>query len=320
MTQSDIRPIVAVDLGGTRFRVALFDTVDGPPSRVVRHPSEADQGPEHVIDLIVSAIADIQRTSGQPIFRIGVAAPGPLDPWKGLVFAPPNMPGWDDETPLASILEQRTGIRTVLGNDANLAAVGEHRSGAGKGVKNLVYLTISTGIGGGVIADDKLLLGEHGLAGELGHVTIDPMGPPCNCGGRGHLEAFASGTAIAEVARARLARGDESSITTGDATTTKDIADAARNGDPLAIQIFANAASHLGVGIANFVYCFDPALVILGGAVTNAGDLLFDPIRSWVDELVMPRFRGVPIVRAALGDDAGLYGAAAIARDQGALR
>ena len=198
-----------------------------------QHPVESAW--ERLVKLIVSV-----WPASEPVAGIGVAAPGPVDPYQGIVLSAPNIPAWVN-LPLASLLHERFGVPVSVGNDANMAALGEWKYGAGKGHRHLVYLTVSTGIGGGVIMDNRLLLGYHGLAAELGHITVEPGGPLCSCGQRGHLEALASGPAIARWVQAEIAQGAVSTLSTENPFTTKQIAEAARGGDDLAIRAFGRA-------------------------------------------------------------------------------
>ncbi|HEX9028398.1 MAG TPA: ROK family protein, partial [Anaerolineales bacterium] len=204
----------------------------------------------------------------------------------------------------------------MLGNDANLAALGEYRFGAGQGHHDLMYLTISTGIGGGVIVRDKLMLGAWGLAAELGHVTIDPNGPRCGCGHLGHLEAYSSGTAIAAYVLVELLRGVPSALSTDPPPTTVEIAAAAEAGDPLSLEAFARAGKYLGIGLGNYLHIFNPSIVIFGGGVSRSGTLLFDPMKACLagEVLSSAYIQNLIITTAALGDDAGLLGALALIR------
>ena len=188
---------VAVDLGGTRFRVAVGTGLGELEWRVSR-PTDVAQGRDAVLARMFDTVQEALDTvpDRASILGIGIGAPGPLDPWEGVIYSPPNMPGWD-EVPLMRLFEDRFQMPVKVGNDANLAAVGEHRFGAGKGFSDIVYVTVSTGIGSGVIIDNRLLLGRCGFAGEVGHMTINMQGPVDNCGNIGCLEAFASGTSIA---------------------------------------------------------------------------------------------------------------------------
>ncbi|HAL62079.1 MAG TPA: hypothetical protein DCP08_06705 [Chloroflexi bacterium] len=303
--------VVAVDLGGTHIRSALINEKGEILARTERE-TLAQEGPEPVIGRIEACIRDVARGT-EPI---SIAAPGPLNPWKGIIHQAPNLPGWRD-VPLADILHRAFKVPVYLNNDANLAALGEHRFGAGQGINDLIYLTISTGIGGGIISQGELLLGTKGLAAEIGHMILEPEGPPCGCGGRGHLESLASGTAIARRAVEEMEKGAETSITRlveGELSkvTAKVVAQAAQEGDPLANSIFKEAGFYIGLGIANLLHILNPQLVILGGGVSKAGDLLFDPVRATVKARTMLSYQeGLQIVPTALGGDVGLLGAAA---------
>ncbi len=309
--------VVAVDLGGTLIRSALINEKGEMLARAQRE-TLAQEGPEAVIGGIEASIRDVARGSE----AISIAAPGPLDPWKGIVHQAPNLPGWR-EVPLADILHRAFKVPVYLNNDANLAALGEHRFGAGQGVNDLIYLTISTGIGGGIISQGKLLLGAKGLAAEVGHMILEPEGPPCGCGGRGHLEALAAGPAIARRAVEEVEKGTETFITRlvkGELSkvTAKVVAQAAQEGDPLANSIFKEAGFYIGLGIANLLHILNPQLVILGGGVSKAGDLLFDPVRATVKARTMVSYQErLKIVPAALGADVGLLGGAAFVLKRG---
>jgi glucokinase len=227
----------------------------------------------------------------------------------------PNIKEWR-EFPLTAKLAERFGVPTFLDNDANLAGLAEWKFGAGRGHHNVLYLTISTGVGGGVIIGDRLLQGHHGLAAELGHVTVDASrsAPVCGCGYRGHLEAFSSGTGIERFVADELSAGKKS-ILTG-RPSAKKIAEAAMQGDLLARKAYARAGRYLGLGVANYLHIFDPSIVIFGGGVSMSGPLLFEPFEASLREHVFhPRYlEELVIARAELGDDAGLLGALALAR------
>ena len=301
--------VIAVDLGGTRIRAARMDAV--LPGPVVRAISAATQGLDAVLDQIADLIHQVQGDG--PIRAVGVSAPGPLDPSTGIVYDTPNMVGWPAKTPLADLLRDRLNIPVSLANDANAAAVGEWVAGAGVGVDDLVYYTVSTGVGGGIIVGGSLLTGASGLAGELGHVTVDPNGPLCGCGNYGCVEAFASGTAIAAAVQRRIVAG-EHSILKGKFITAEVVAGAARSGDTLACNAMLQAGRMLGIGVVNTLHSLNPARVVLGGGVMRSADLLFPPILAEIDRRALPRFRRTPLVRATLGDDAGLIGVAHLTR------
>jgi glucokinase len=258
---------------------------------------------------------------------VGIGAPGPVDPYRGLLIQGPNLPGWIN-IPLRDRLAERLKIPVFLGNDANLAALGEWQFGAGRGTDDLIYITISTGIGGGIICGGRLLVGAHGLAGEPGHVTLVPDGPACACGGRGHLEAVASGPAIARRTRELLGRdGGASSLHAlcgGDPSRidAKLVSAAAKQGDTLAFSVFQEAGGYVGRAVADMLTLLNPTMIILGGGVSRAGDLLLDPVRKAVERYVMnPSYlEDLRITTAQLGDDAGLFGGFVLARDSRSRR
>ncbi len=303
---------LAIDVGGTHMRAAVFPQGSETPSSQTRIRTYA--GGTTSVDRLIDLIRQV-TPPGETIDAVGIAAPGPLDPKRGIVLAAPNLPEWVN-IPIPERIKNTIGAPAFLGNDANLAAVGEWRYGAGRGHHHLVYMTVSTGIGGGVICDDHLLVGARGLGAELGHVTILPDGPLCGCGQPGHLEALASGPAIARFVAGQLAAG-RASILSG-TPDTKTISQAAREGDPLAQEAFQRAGHYLGLMIANYLMIFDPTIVILGGGVSLTGDLLLEPLRKTVRASVLSAhyLENLVITQAALGDDAGLYGALALARGE----
>ena len=309
--------IVGVDLGGTQIRAALADA-QGEIIQQVSRPTMADEGLEAVLERIKESIRQVLPADIGQVSAVGVAAPGPLNPRRGIVREAPNLPGWKN-VPLKELMEAEFGLPVVVGNDANLAALAEQRFGAGQGVADLIYITVSTGIGGGVIVDNRLLLGAQGLAGEVGHQTIEAHGPRCKCGNIGCLEALAAGPAIARRARELIRDGAGTAITdlVGgdlDKITAKVVNQAAQAGDPIAIEIFHQAGFYIGVGIVNLLHIFNPSLIVIGGSVTKAGNLLFEPIRATVRQRAMAShyWENTPIVPATLGDDVALLGAVAL--------
>lgn len=313
--------VIAVDLGGTQIRAALCD-LQGQILRRIARPTQAAEGPAAVIQRLIDAISEaMEGTPADQIAGIGIGAPGPLNPVSGIILEAPNLPGWIN-VPLRNIISARFGRPTFLGNDANLAALAEYTFGAGRGRPDMIYLTISTGVGSGIIVDGQMLLGAHGLAAEAGHTIVNPDGPLCGCGHHGCLEAYASGTAIARDVATRIKAGKKSRITKmvgGDPAKVdaRVIGEAAKLGDKLAIQAFRRAGRHLGIGIANLLRVFNPTTIVLGGSVTKAGPLLFDPMWAAIKEYTPQIYwEGLAIVPAALGDDVGLLGAAALAITQ----
>ncbi len=310
--------IVGVDLGATQIRAALADGA-GSVLRRTRCLTLGQEGVEPVMGRIKGAIYEVMgSTDRQQVQGIGIVALGLSDPWKGIIVDAPNLSGWRN-IPLKALLEEEFGLPVFVGNDANLAALAEQRFGAGQGVSNLIYITVSTGIGGGIIVDNRLLLGAQGMAGEVGHQTIEADGPPCNCGNVGCLEALAAGPAIARCARELIRTGVGTTIADRvggdlDKITAREVSQAAQAGDPVAIELFRQAGFYVGVGIVNLLHLFNPSLIVIGGGVTKAGDLLFEPIRATVRQRAMAGYlREDPfIVPATLGDDVGLLGAVAL--------
>ncbi len=309
--------IVGIDLGGTNFRVCLADGA-GNLLRRGSWPTHAEQGTAAVLGRLQSAVREIVAGEGLArVAGVGMGAPGPLDPRRGIIIHAPNLPGWVN-VPLRDHMQAGLAVPVYVGNDANLAALGEHYFGAGRGCAHLVYITVSTGIGGGVISDGRLLLGARGLAAELGHMVIVAHGPRCSCGNFGCLEAVASGTAIAREARLRLQDGAPTAIRELvnddlEQVSAAIVERAARRGDELALGLLREAGTYLGIGVVNALHLFDPEVVIIGGGVSRAGDLIFQPMLETVRARAMAGYRErINVVPAALGDDAGLLGAVAL--------
>jgi glucokinase len=307
---------VGIDLGGTQLRVAIADD-RGRLRTVVRHATEAARGREHVIGKIVAAVTEALDADGTPAHRVralGIGLPGPVDPAAGIVISPANLPGFRN-VPLNRILARATGIPSFLHHDAHLAALGEHRRGAARGVTEMIYVTVSTGIGAGLLLRGELYAGAHGIAGEVGHIVVQRDGPLCTCGNRGCLEAIASGTGIARAAR-ESALGTPGSVLHGLKNPgAEDVARAARAGDQLATAILETAGMYLGMAIGTLVNLFNPQLIVLGGSVLKSGPLLLGPMRRSMNASSWKAARrGLRIVRPALGDDVGLIGAVEFAR------
>ncbi len=320
---SSERPVLTVDLGGTKIMTAVVL----PDGKVLTRRyclTMADKGPKVVIDRIISAVNGAMtqvQLKPSKLVGLGVAAAGILDAKQGILTTSPNLPRWHN-VQLGDILADKLGVATYVINDANAAALGEHRFGAGRGFADMIYLTVSTGIGGGIIVDGELYSGADGCAGELGHMTVEVNGPRCHCGNFGCLEALASGWAVAREAVKCINQGEKSAITelvNGrlEDITAEIVGVAARRGDHLACTIVSEAANYLGVGFANFVNIFNPELIVVGGGLSKMGDMLLKPARKVVKERAfrLPT-RRVRIVRARLGSNAGVIGAAAYVFDQ----
>jgi glucokinase len=301
---------ITIDIGGTHLRAALFKSSATCPEKHQRVRTHTLDG-QSVFERLAQQVEAIWPSGGD-VAAIAVASPGPLDPMTGVIFATPNIPEWVD-FPLGESLSRRFGVPVFVENDANLAGLGEWKYGAGRGHHHVLYLTVSTGIGGGVIINDRLLQGAYGLAAELGHVVVSPEGPVCSCGKPGHLEAFAAGPGIVRYVRERLESGVQSVLQADANLSARDVAEAAKNGDPLGLEAMARAGEYLGIGLANFLHIFNPSIVIFGGGVSQSGDCLFGPMQRSLRERVFRRnyLDNLTITMAELGDDAGLMGALA---------
>ena len=269
--------------------------------------------PRAVIRQIAALVAEVtQGVDRSALFGVGVSAPGPLDSEAGVVLGIPTLPGWVD-IPITAWLGESLGLPVALENDAVAAAIGEWHVGAGRGLSDFVYVTVSTGIGGGVIADGHVLRGRRRLAAHLGHMTTAPEGATCLCGNRGCWEAQASGTAFGERARRLAALAQGSALQAmGAALNAQHVIDAARGGDALALELVAHQATQLGIGIVSLLHLFSPQAVVIGGGVSAGFDLLHPGINRHVQAFAMPPFRAVPVVAAQLGPNSGLVGAAGL--------
>lgn len=304
------RAFLCIDFGGTRTRAAVCDETGQLLARV-HTATPSREGPDAVVTVIKRTARDALAQSGvSEIAAVGLSSPGPIVPATGIAYHLPNVANWDT-VPLGPILAAEFSVPCYAANDANLSALGEWRFGAGRGASHLVYLTLSTGIGSGVISGGQLVEGKDGLASEAGHMVVEMDGPPCSCGNRGCVEALGSGWAIARSAEARLAAGEASVLQAQRARiSARVVAEAAASGDALAADVFRRAATAIGLGIGNLLTIFNPELVVLGGGLTNAGSLLFDTVRETAYARCMrPLGDGTRIVRAELGDNTGLLGA-----------
>jgi len=305
---------VGVDLGGTKILTILWNSEKRDVVAEHRTPTGAKEGPDAVIGRIVEsvrAVADKAGLTVEDVRGIGMGSPGPLNVKTGIVLCPPNLSGWIN-IPLRDRVRQAFGAPTFLDNDANVAGFAEWKVGAGQGCANMLYVTISTGIGGAAIIDNRLQHGETGSATEFGHVMIDPNGPKCGCGNLGCLEALASGTAIARDANARLALRDR----VGRQLTAEDVFALFAEGEPEAVEVVSSAIRYLAIGLANYIHIYNPRVIVVGGGVADVGEALFAPLREQVAKLVFPHLaHSVEIVPAKLGSTAGAVGAALLVDD-----
>lgn len=304
---------IGIDLGGTRIRAGRFTDKLEMQDRTETLTLD-EEGVDAVLDRMVAQARKVFPTDGGKVAAIGVSAPGPIDPKSGVITSPPNLKGWKN-IELRHILQERLNAPVMLGNDANLAALAEYRLGAGRGFTDLVYLTISTGIGAGVISDGRLLIGAHGMGAECGHLIMLVEGERVSS-----FEKEAAGPALARQALEAIRAGEQTTITHAvddlEQVTAKHVAAAAREGDPLATRIITRAGKIIGCGIVSLLHTFNPQIVVIGGGVyKGAGDLLephvWEAIRDY--SLGAEYWRGLQIVPAALGEDVCLIGAGALA-------
>lgn len=307
---------IGLDVGGTKVN-ALRVTRDGKVLDRSTAPTPAKDQEATLATMI--ELARALRTEG--VVAVGVGAAGMVEVPSGVLRFAPNL-AWR-ELPIAVRMREALGLPCQVDNDATVAAYGEYRFGAGRGYRHLLLVTVGTGIGGGIVADGRLFRGAHGFAAEIGHIIVEPGGPECGCGNRGCWEQVAAGRAIDRLGRA-AARGPEGAalleLAGGDpeAVNGRVVTEAALAGDRTAVGILAEVGRRLGEGIAGLVNVLDPEVVIMGGGAVVAGDLLLEPARAaYVDAVQGPEHRPpVPIVPAALGNDAGAVGAAALALEE----
>ena len=317
--------VVGIDIGGTKLATVVADSTGHILSKV-RKPTLAEKGPEYALQLLFEMVRETVASADlvqESVSAIGVSCGGPLDTKTGVVYSPPNLPGWD-ALPLKAQLESEFHIPVTIENDANASALAEYRFGGGRGYDAVLYMTMSTGIGGGIVIDGQIYRGANDSAGEVGHQILLPDGPPCGCGKRGCLEALCSGPAIARRAQDAI----QKQLTDRKAAATRllnlannrienvkseHVLQAARTGDILALQLVEETAYYMGWGIANLVNILNPDIVLLGTIAIAAGELLLDPIRKTVSEFAMPRTaEAVKIAPAQLGDALGDLAAIAL--------
>ena len=306
------RSVLAFDVGGTKLAAGVVGA-DGKLLSFRTVPTGVGDGPTAAIDRLTAlgrqALDDAGRTE---IVAVGIGCGGPLDPATGTILGPPGLPGWDD-VPLGPLMRDRFGRPAYVENDASAAALGEYRWG-GWGVRSLVYLTVSTGLGGGLVSDGVLFRGAASQGGEFGHVVVDWQGRECGCGARGCAEAYVSGTSIARRAAEALRDRPGSTLAALEVLTAKDVVEHARAGDLLARHIWAETTAILARTVAVIVNVCEPELVVLGGGVTRAGNYLLDPVREGaLRQAMLPAAKACDVTLSSHGDTVGVLGAAAIA-------
>lgn len=309
---------IGIDIGGTSVKLGLFET-DGRLLFKWEVPTRKEENGKYILEDVAASILRVLREKEihpEDIVGAGMGVPGPVMP-DGHVEVCVNL-GWKNANPQKELSELLGGIPVRSGNDANVAALGEMWQGGGMGFQDIVMVTLGTGVGGGVILDEKIIAGRHGLAGEIGHIHIcDEETEPCNCGGIGCVEQIASATGIARMARRRMAADDAPSALRayGDDVTAKDVLDEAKAGDAMAVEVVEYVSRYLGLTLAQIAMTVDPQMFVIGGGVSKAGQYLIDMIDKYY-QIYTPISKNKGIIGLAkLGNDAGIYGAARLVLD-----
>ena len=314
------RQYAGIDLGGTKILVVIADS-DGNVISDARTPTLAHEGPAAVIGRMVACVREAAAESGVDAASLtcaGVSAPGPIDVDDGIITHPPNLPGWDD-VPLARLLSEQLATRAYLENDANCSAVGEHEYGAGRGFRHMIYITISTGIGGGIIINNELYAGASGAAGEIGHIGVSVDGPVCGAGHVGCLEAFASGAGIANRAREAIAAGGLPRTARlaehNPQLSAETVYLAGQQGESEAAAIIESAGQYLGIGLASIINAFNPQAIVLGGGLINMGETILTPALDTMKARACEQSLGdLKVIEWELGERGAALGAIAVAR------
>ncbi|MFG6114848.1 ROK family protein [Halobacillus sp. MO56] len=313
---------IGIDLGGTKILSALIEE-KGTILAEVEMETMASEGAEVVYNQVVSSIYKLLEDSQvekNRLLGIGIATAGVIDTLKKEVVYANNL-GWEN-MPVGSLLESEFSLPIHIVNDANAAAIAERIWGAGKGTENLIYITVSTGIGAGIISDGHLITGEEGSAGEFGHISIDVNGEKCSCGNIGCLENLASGSAIANIARDRLQSGETSEyFTSPDHISSEEIGKASQAGDAFSLNILRETATYIGVGVTNLIHLFNTEVIVFGGGVMNLSDILLPEIRNTVNQRgIESMTKKVKIVKSELGSKAGVLGAVGVYFEAGSRK
>lgn len=309
--------LIGVDVGGTNIRMGVV-TLEGHILKRIHYPTDMSRGPSGMIESLSTQLQVlIQEVVDEPHseIKIGIGVPGPIDLRRGMLIAPPNLPDLDG-FPLKELLQERVPFPLVLENDANAFTLGEGWKGAAKGALHYCGLTLGTGVGGGIVIEGKILRGQEGLGGEVGHMVLNPDGPFCGCGGRGCLEVYASGSGLKRLAQEAIGKREGKGLLRWrkkdlQKITAEDLFKAAQKGDALALSVFHEMGRYLGLGLVNLVNLFNPEKIVIGGKVSGAWDYFIRNAKEVVYQRAMKGQReGVQIVRAKCGDDAGILGAA----------
>jgi glucokinase len=316
--------LVGVDLGGTTTKIAFLSKYGELLHKWQIPTDKSDNGKNIIVDIAKAIDKKLEQLdqSKEKLVGIGMGAPGPVDMAKGIIYEAVNL-GWDKNTPLKDLLEMETGLSAVIDNDANCAALGEMWKGAGDGAKDIVCVTLGTGVGGGVITNGDVVHGVKGAGGEIGHITVVPEGGfQCNCGKTGCLETVASATGVVRLANEKLDATTKTSVLreireSHGAVSAKDIFDAAREHDGLALEVIDQLSFYLGLSLANLGNALNPEKIVIGGGVSKAGDILLTPVVKYFKQFSFPTVRtSTNLSIATLGNDAGVIGAAWLVKNK----
>ncbi|OGO62976.1 MAG: hypothetical protein A2029_10335 [Chloroflexi bacterium RBG_19FT_COMBO_47_9] len=319
----DFGLVAGVDIGATSIDLGIAD-FSGKLLVRFSEPASVKDGPIRVLGRVGSLLEKMleeNSLSSATLNGIGIGVPGPVDFMMGTLVSPPIMPGWDRYPIIETIQQWFPSANIFVDNDVNMMALGEMYQGSGKGIDNLIYVKIGTGIGAGIVCAGKIYRGANGCAGDIGHISVDKSGPLCHCGNKGCLEAIAAGPAIAE--RSLIAaRAGKSSILmnsyekNGNVLHAEDVGNASKEGDPLAIEIIRESGQYIGDVLAGLVNFYNPGIIVIGGGVSNLGNLLLSSIRQTVLNRSLPlATRDLLIVFSEIGGDAGVVGAINLAMD-----
>lgn len=307
--------VLACDLGGTNLRMAAIDREGNILYRTKRDTPKAERA-EEILAAIAGSANECREKVADEILAIAVAAPATVNAEKGVILKAPNVPALDGFRIVAA-LEEELSIKAILENDANAAGVGENWVGASKGFENSICVTLGTGVGGGIIIDGKVLHGVDGTAGEIGHIGVEPFGEPCGCGSRGCVEQYSSATAIVRQTQELAAQYPKSELFGHIPLTAKNVYEAGKQGDELALEVFRRQGFYLGIAIASLINVLNPEIIVIGGGAAAGWDLFMPHLHEQVEYRAWrePRLRA-KFEKAVLGDDAGIMGAAKLAFDK----